>query len=172
VSGARIDVVTRDERRGADPVVRGSVTTASDGSFRYTARAVASRELQFGWRSHLNDSRFAANAYLGLRARASAKLRAAPHRVRVGRTVRLFGTLRGTSRRGVTVILQGRARARAGSGPSPTPRRAAAGAFTCATAFATRPRAAARSSFARASGPGPRFPYETGYSNRVTVRVA
>ncbi|HEX6022600.1 MAG TPA: hypothetical protein VFZ00_11440, partial [Solirubrobacter sp.] len=110
ITGARVALLTRDLRRNAPVVVRDTLTTDANGQFRTTVRASASRLLQFGWLSHANDVRFAANGYLTLRARASARLSVSTRRPRLGRRFTISGRLRGVSRDDVTVIVQGRAR--------------------------------------------------------------
>ena len=171
VANARVTLLTRDLRRAAPVVPRVTLVTGPDGSFRTTVSATASRMLQFSWLSHVNDVRFTANAYLTLRARASARLNVSTRRPRVGRRFTLRGRLRGVSRSGVTVILQGRAR---GS------RRWETFADTVTTSSGRfRARYAFRSPASRGRGfvfrarirPSSRFPYSTGYSPTVTVRV-
>ena len=56
IGGATVRLVTRDLRSGARPFDRRGIKTRSDGSFRVTVRARASRQLQFGWRARANDS--------------------------------------------------------------------------------------------------------------------
>ena len=78
---ASVTLLTRDLRRGAPLVPRTTLTTAADGSFRTTVIATASRLLQFGWLSHANDVRFAANGVShppGARRRAAERLHPAP----------------------------------------------------------------------------------------------
>ena len=93
VADAILRVRTRDLHRDTF-TDRASVVTRADGSFSYEARAYASRQIQFGWLARQRDTRFAANAYVTVRARAQASLRA-PRSVRVGRTFTLRGRLEG-----------------------------------------------------------------------------
>ena len=110
ISGARLDIMTRDLRQGARSVARGTATTGADGVYVATVRAGASRLVQVGWRSHVNDTRFQENAYVTLKARASARL-SAPHHASLGHSVILSGRVRGTvPARGVAVLFQGRGR--------------------------------------------------------------
>lgn len=107
VADAILRVRTRDLHRDAF-VERGSVVTGADGSFAYTATAYASRQIQFGWLARQRDTRFAANAYVTVRARASATLEV-PRVARVGRTFTLRGRLRGVRPGRVpAVVAQGR----------------------------------------------------------------
>jgi hypothetical protein len=171
IGGARLTLLTEDLRRDAALVPRTALTTRSDGSFSTTVAATASRLLQFAWLSHANDVRFSANGYLTLDARASGRLSVSTRRPRVGHSLTVSGKLRGVSRGGVTVVVQGRP---SGSGHYET--------FADTTTSANgdfRVRYRFRSSGSRGHSfvfrakirPAARFPYETGYSNTATVRV-
>ncbi|HET8952504.1 MAG TPA: hypothetical protein VFN44_18415, partial [Solirubrobacteraceae bacterium] len=154
ISGAEVRLLTRDLRRGASAIDRKGLRTGSDGSVRVTVRAKASRQLQFAWR-----------------ARASGTLKARPRAVRVGRTVRLSGRLKGVRHGGVPIVLQGKPR---GGGPFQT---------FADTSSSARGRFRARYTFRSAGSRGrtfvfrarirraPGFPYETGVTRTVRVRV-
>jgi hypothetical protein len=170
VSGAAIDLVTTNERPGARPVYRKSFGTAADGTFKGRTRARASRRLRLGWRAHVNDAHHAASDDLTLRTRAAATLRASTRRPRVGARLTLRGRLRAPAS-GVTVILQGR---RVGErryktfADTTTGRR---GRFKVTFRFrdpASRGKAFRFRAKLRA---GRSYPFATGYSRRVTVRV-
>jgi hypothetical protein len=106
---ARIAVLTRDFDDD-EAKLRTYLTTDGDGRFRYRATAYASRLYQFGWASHVNDVRYAANGYVSLRARASATLHSSPRSTTVGRRIKLYGRLAGKRpRRSVDIVAQGRA---------------------------------------------------------------
>ncbi|HEY6889688.1 MAG TPA: hypothetical protein VI300_17955, partial [Solirubrobacter sp.] len=105
IAGAKVLLLSRDLRQGAQPVQRGTFTTDGDGRFTTTVTASASRLLQFAWLSHANDIRFAANGYLTLQARAAATLSVSTRRPRVGRTITISGRLKGVSRGGAPVIV-------------------------------------------------------------------
>ena len=117
--------------------------------------------------------RFAANAYLTLQARADARLSVSTRRPRVGRSFTISGQLQGVSRGGVTVIVQGRA---ARLAPLRDVRRhddvEQRHASASATASATRGSRGRRFVFRARIRPAERFPYETGYSQTVTVQRA
>ena len=171
IGGARVQLLTRDLRQEAALIPRTTLTTDADGRFRTTVAASASRLLHFGWVSRANDVRFGANGYLTLQARATGRLSTSTRRPRVGRSFTVSGKLSGVSRGGVPIIVQGRA---AGS------RRYAAFADTTTSSngrFKVRYRfrnAGSRGHnfvFRARIRPGPRFPYETGYTRTVTVRV-
>ena len=135
-----------------------------------TVRAKASRQLQFAWRARANDSRFAANGYLTLKARSAGSLRARPKAVRVGRSVSLRGRLKGDRRGSVPVVLQGKLRGAKRFTRSPTRRRAGAARSTPATVphggFAR-----ARVRVPRPDPPRTRLPVRDGLTRTVRVRV-
>ena len=171
IAGARLNIFTRDLRQGARSVERGSAITRVDGVYVTTVSAGASRLIQVGWRSHVNDGRFQESAYVTLKARASARLSVSPRRAGLGRTVILSGRVRGTiPSRGVALIFQGR-----GSGGSYSTfadgRASRSGRFRVRYTFrsgASRGRAFVFRVKLRGDAG---FPYAQGYSNRVRVRV-
>jgi hypothetical protein len=171
VGGAALRVLTRDRRQSARFVDRYATTTRSDGVYRVTVRAGASRLTQVAWRSHLRDPGFQESAYVTLNARASSSLRASPRSVGVGGAVRLSGRVRGTiPARGVPLIFQGRE----GGGRYRT---FAEGRANRSGRFSTRYRFRSGSSRGRSFSfrvklrGDARFPYALGYSKRVRVRV-
>src|SRR4029079_2807475 len=99
-----------DLRRGADAIVRTTLTTRADGSFNYRAPASASRLIQPAWRAHVNDTRFTTSAYLTLNVRATATLHTSTRAPRFGARMAISGRMQGGEREGVTIIVQGRAR--------------------------------------------------------------
>jgi hypothetical protein len=108
VPNATIAVLTRDLDDN-DAKLRAYVRTGDHGYFYYKATAYASRLYQFAWASHVNDSRYTANGYVTLRARATASLSASPRHPRVGEKVVLTGRLAGKRpRRSVDIVAQGR----------------------------------------------------------------
>jgi hypothetical protein len=170
VAGAAIDLVTTNARPGARPVRRKSFRTAADGTFTGTVRARASRRLLLAWRSHLNDAHFAAGDELTLRTRASATLRASTRRPRLGERLTLRGRLRAPAA-GVTVILQGRRLGGARYTTFADTTTGTGGRFRVTYRFrdaASRGRAFRFRAKLRA---GRSYPFATGYSRRVTVRV-
>jgi hypothetical protein len=171
ISGATVVLLTRDVRRDAPLVARTTLVTGPDGTFRTTVTASASRLLQFGWLSHANDVRYAANAYLTLRARADARLRASTRRPRVGRSFTIRGRLKGVSRGGVTVIVQGRAAGARRYSTFADTTSSSRGTFRVRYRFRDPGSRGRRFVFRARIRPAERFPYETGYSQTVTVRV-
>jgi hypothetical protein len=171
VSGAKVVLLTRDLRAGADLVARKTLTTDGDGRFSTVVTASASRLLQFAWFSHANDIRFAANAYLTLKTRASASLRVSTRRPRVGRTLTVSGRVRGVSRGGVPIIVQGRAKgARRFETFADTTARSN-GTFKVRYRFRNPASRGHTFQFRARIRPAARFPYETGYSQTVSVKV-
>jgi len=171
ISGALLQVLTRDRRQNARFVARYKTTTKSDGSYLVKVRAGASRLTQIAWRSHANDPGFEESAYVRLSVRASASLRAAPRAVAVGGRLRLSGTVRGTiPSRGVPLIFQGRM----GSGPYTTfadGRATRKGRFRRHYRFRSGGSRGRSFTFRVKLRGDARFPYVLGYSKRVTVRV-
>jgi hypothetical protein len=170
ISGAQLELVTTNRRPGARPVLRKTVSTAADGTFGLTTRGRASRTLTIGWKAHLNDGFHAAAADLTLRTRAAATLRASTRSPLLGRRLTLHGRLRAPAR-GVTVILQGRrpgARRFTTFADTTTGRH---GRFAVGYRFRDPGSRGQRFAFRAKLKPGKRYPFETGYSRRVNVRV-
>lgn len=171
VSGAQIEILTRDLRRGADTIVRKAVTTRADGSFNYTAAATASRLIQFSWRAHVNDTRFTKSAYLTLNARAAATLHTSTRRPRVGAKLAISGRMQGVDREGVTIIVQGRARGSRNWETFADTTASRTGSFAVHYRFRASASRGKRFEFRARIRPGASSPYKTGYSKVVTVRV-
>jgi hypothetical protein len=171
VSGAQIEVLTRDLRRGADTIARQSLTTRSDGSFNYRAPASASRLIQFAWRAHVNDTRYATSAYLTLNTRAAATLHASTRRPRVGARMAISGRMQGVEREGVTVIVQGRVRGSHRWETFADTTASRTGIFKVHYRFRSSGSRGKRFEFRARIRPGATSPYKTGYSKVVTVRV-
>jgi hypothetical protein len=171
IRGATLRLITRDLRAGAPSVDRRGIRTRTDGSFGVTVRARASRRLRVAWRARANDARFAAEARLTLRARAAASLRARPRSVAVGRVLTLRGRLEGLRRGGVPVVLQGKvrgARRFTTFADTTTSRR---GRFRARYRFRTSAARGRTYVFRARIRRAPRFPYETGHTRTVSVRV-
>jgi hypothetical protein len=170
IGSARLELVTTNRKPGARPVVRKTLTTEADGTFGLTTRGRASRTLTIAWKSHVNDTFHAAADSLTLRTRAGASLRASTRSPLLGRRVTLRGRLREPAR-GVTVILQGRrAGARRFTTFADTSTRKG-GRFSVGYRFRDPSSHGQRFTFRAKLKPGKRYPFETGYSRRVNVRV-
>jgi hypothetical protein len=171
ISGAHVDLLTRDLRKDAPVVRRQTLTTSADGSFVANVAATASRLLQFAWKALVNDATYSANGYLTLRARASGSLHASTSRPRVGHTMTLSGRLHGVGRKGVVVILQGRPPGTHHFTTFADTTASSHGLFKVHYRFRSGGSHGKRFSFRARIRPVAGFPYETGYSQIVTVRV-
>jgi hypothetical protein len=170
IAGAQLELSTRNRRPGAHNRLRTTTTTAADGTYAFTTRGKASRTLTVGWKARRNDPAPAATAALVLRTHAAASLRVSTRRPAVGSRLVLRGRLRAPAR-GVTVILQGR---RPGSrrfttfADTTTGRR---GRYAVGYRFQSAASRGQRFTFRAKLKPSRRYPFETGYSRRVNVRV-
>ena len=136
-----------------------------------TVRAKASRQLQFAWRARANDARFAANGYLTLKARAAGSLRVRPKAVRVGRSVLLRGRLKGFRRGGVPVVLQGKLRGARRFQTFADTTSSGRGTFKARYTFRSAGSRGRMFVFRARIRRAPGFPYETGVTRTVRVRV-
>ena len=170
VAGALIELVTTNRRPGAAPILRKSFQTGADGTFAGRTRASASRRLLLAWRSHVNDAHYSAGDELTLRTRAAAGLRASTRRPLLGSRLTLKGRLRAPAP-GVTVILQGR---RLGDGRWRTfadTTTGRAGRFRVTYRFRDPASRGHRFRFRAKLSASKTYPFATGYSRRITVRV-
>jgi hypothetical protein len=169
IANAILRVLTRDLHRETS-VDRGAIVTAADGTFTYTATAYASRQIQFGWLARQRDTRFAANTYLTLKARARSSLKA-PRSVRVGRTFTISGKLEGLRPSRVPALI---AQGRSGRGRYQTFR---LGRATTRGTFRLRYRFRDPASRGRTFSirvrilPRGGWPYEDGITRTVRIRV-
>ncbi len=171
IGGATLRLLTRDLRQGARSFDRKSVKTRSDGSFRLTVRARASRQLHIAWRARENDARFAANGYLTLRARAAGSLHASSRSIGVGRRLTLRGRLKGFRRGGVPIVLQGKARGTRKWMTFADTTSSRRGTFKAGYRFQTGGARGRTFLFRARIRRAPGFPYETGHTRTVRVRV-
>jgi hypothetical protein len=171
ITGAKVTLLTRDLRQGASLIPRATYTTDSDGRFSATVTASASRLLQFAWLSHANDIRFGANGYLTLQARAASTLTVSTRRPRVGRALTISGRLKGVSRGGVPVVVQGRAKGSKHYETFADTTTSPSGRFKVRYRFRSSASRGRSFVFRARIRPAARFPYETGYSSTATVRV-
>jgi hypothetical protein len=170
IASAELRLLARDKRPGAPWIERGRFTTAADGTFTHTARAGASRRLLVTWRSHVNDSHASASAELALRTRAAAHIHVSTRHPALGVPLVLRGRLAAPAR-GVTVILQGRGAGgrRFRTFADTTTRRH--GRFKVRYRFRDAASRGKRFAFRAKLRGGKRYPFATGYTRRVTVRV-
>ena len=170
VGGAEIDLVTTNKRRGALPVKRKSFRTADDGTFKGRTGARASRQLRLAWRSHVNDAHYSASDDLTLRTRAAATLRASTRHPRIGGRLALRGRLLAPAA-GVTVILQGRRVAGGRYTTFADTTTGRSGRFRVTYRFRDAGSRGRAFRFRAKLRAGNSYPFATGYSRRVTVRV-
>lgn len=171
VVGARVQLLTRDLRSGANVVPRETYTTDGDGRFNATVTASASRQLHFAWLARANDVRFGANGYLTLQTRASGRLSVSTRRPRVGRTFTVSGRLSGVSRGGVPVVVQGRAAGARRFATFADTTTSSSGRFRVRYRFRDAGSRGRKFVFRARIRSAPKFPYETGYSRTITVTV-
>jgi hypothetical protein len=171
IPGARVSLLSRDLRAKAPIVLRQTATTGPGGDFSFRVAATASRLLQVGWLSHVNDVRFAADGYLTLRARASSSLTVSTRSPRVGRALTVSGRIHGVGRGGVTVVLQGRERGAKRFQTFAVATASAHGRFKTRYRFRSPSSRGHRFQFRAQIRPAASFPYEAGHSSTVTVRV-
>jgi hypothetical protein len=115
--------------------------------------------------------RFAANGYLTLRTKAASTLTASTRRPRVGRTLTISGRLKGVSRGGVPVVVQGRAKSARRYETFADTTTTSSGRFKVTYRFRSSASRGRSFVFRARIRPAAKFPYETGYSSTVTVRV-
>ena len=171
ISGAEVRLLTRDLRQGSSAIDRKGIRTRSDGSFRVTVRSKASRQLQFAWRARVNDARSPPTADLTLKARASGRLR-----VRAARRARrperaAHRPPQGRAARGRADRPAGQAARREAlpdvRGHDLQPPRHVQGPLHVPLGGLARAGLVFRARIRRAPG----FPYETGTTRSVRVRV-
>jgi hypothetical protein len=170
IAAAEVRLLTRNKRPGAAWVDRKGFTTGTDGRFKGHVRASASRHVRLTWKSHVNDAHESAADELNLRTRAAARIRVSTRHPSVGRRLVIRGRLRAPAR-GVTVILQGR---QVGGGryttfADTTTRKS--GRFEVGYRFRDARSRGREFRFRAKLRAGRRYPFVTGYSRRVTVRV-
>jgi hypothetical protein len=170
IAGALLRVLTRSLRAGAAERDRGAVTTRSDGSFSYVVPAGPSRRVRFAYRSHVDDTAFAAVAGVVLRVRAGVVLRARPRRLRTGERVRIAGRLLGGPFPVAGKLVDLQARDAGAWRTFATARTDRRGRFVYAYRF-RRTFRITRYPFRVRVRPDASYPYSLGYSRAVRVTV-
>ena len=167
IAGAVLDVLAQSTGDGA-AVVIGHTRTLSDGSFLARVGAGPSRVLRLGYRAFSGDPSYTAQAQVGETVAAGVHLEVSPRLTASTSTITLSGTVHSPiPRQGTIVELLVHYRGR--WEPFRTPRSTATGRFAVSYQFEG---AVGRFPF-RAEVPGGQagYPYNTGYSNTVTVRT-
>lgn len=96
IGNAQIDLSETSAYTGAKPVALASPRTAADGTFTVRLpHSVASGQLTFGYRAHLEIEPPVATRTLALTVRAAISLKISPRRTSVGHTIRFTGLLHG-----------------------------------------------------------------------------
>ncbi len=172
IRNARIELLTSIDGRAGAPLDKGGARTREDGRFTIILpRNASSRTLLLRYRSHVNDTVAIDERTLRLKVRAGVRLAVTPRVATRGRAVRLRGRLVGrpVPRGGKVVELQAR---------SPgarwitfrTVRASRKGGFAIRYTFRRGGQAVyeMRARVRAADG----YPYATGVSRRVRVRVS
>jgi hypothetical protein len=170
IANAQIDVAALITSPGSRTIAKAPVITQPDGSWSVPLPSdVSSRDLTFGYRSHVNDRVPVAVARLRLRIAAGLTFQVRPRTSAVGSTITLSGRLLGRPipQRGKILVLQ----ARAPGGrwlPFATIRTTVAGAFR--TRYVFRQPGAAIYQFRAVSPYEAAYPYTLAPSPAVSVR--
>jgi hypothetical protein len=167
IAGARICVAEKVAAPGARLRPLDSVRTSRRGRFVYKVEPGPSRTIRF---AHRTGAGKIAATKVHLRVRAGVGLRAKPRTLRNGERVKLIGRLRGRPypRKGALVELQAR---RPGKWQTfGTTRSNSHGRFRFGYRFTRTPVTQTYSLRARVPGQ-PSYPYASGASDRVRVRV-
>jgi hypothetical protein len=169
-SGAPVLLLSREQRTGARGGPVGQTTTAADGLFTLLVPPGPSRTLRAAYRTARDSSVVACSRALRLRVPARVTLHLRPSTVRAGRSVRIFGRLRGghVPRRGKLVALQAFERGRWQT--FTTVRTNRHGSFSKRRGFSFT--AAGRTFRLRVQvRPEASYPFALGYSRAVRVHV-
>jgi hypothetical protein len=169
-AGAPVLLLAREARTGARGGAVGQTTTAADGSFTLLVPPGPSRTLRAGYRLQPTNPLVACSRALRLRVPARVTLHVRPSTVRAGRSIRIFGRLRGghVPRRGKLVALQAFERGRWQT--FTTVRTKRRGAFSKRRGFSFT--AAGRTFRLRVQvRPDASYPFALGYSRAVRVHV-
>ena len=168
--GAPVLLLARENRTGARGGPVAQTTTAADGSFTLLVPPGPSRTLRAAYRLQATNPLVACSRALKLRVPASVTLHVRPSTVRAGRSIRIFGRLRGgrVPRRGKLVALQAFERGRWQT--FTTVRTNRRGSFSKRRGFSFA--SAGRTFRLRVQvRPDAGYPFAIGYSRTVRVRV-
>jgi hypothetical protein len=171
VRNARIELITAIDHRVGQPIDKGGARTRGDGRFTIILpRDVSSRTLVLRYRSHANDTVAAAEHVLALKVRAGAKLTVTPRVATRGQTVRLRGRLTGRPLPAGGKVIEMQARS-PGQGwiTFRTIRTGRRGRF--ATSYSFRHSGPARYEMRARARATDDYPFATGFSRAVRVRV-
>jgi hypothetical protein len=169
IVGARVGVVLVPRRGGGAPSETATAITNATGRWSVRVRRQMSATVQVQWPARMKDTVPAALVKLTTRVRARSSFRLSARSIRTGRTLRLSGRLTGRSglKRGVSVLIQ----ANAGrSWRAVTTVRARRDGMWSARYKVPR-QLRGRYSFRAVVRPTPSYPYVSGTTRSVRLRV-
>jgi hypothetical protein len=167
ITAAGVAVLQRLKRAGADPVQIATVTTGADGTFSYKLPGGPSRTMTFAYSAFTNDREPTATSSLRTVVRAQLSARISPRTVGAGKKVTLTGRLRLLGREGVQVQIQARDASQWRTIAVVSTTRD--GDFRWRYRF--KPSGAGRTFAFRARVASPIYPFASGSSRPVLVRV-
>ena len=170
IVGAALDVSATTGRPGSRARIIGQVVTDGNGAFTFTPKAGSSRRITVSYRAYTLDAAASAVSDVVLQARAGVRLAVSPKRVGARGSIRFRGRLLGgPGRAGTQVVIYalGGSRSRI---PVATVRADTRGRFRYRYRF-TNSSPGATYRFRATMHSQRSYPYATGSSRRVTVRI-
>ena len=95
ITGARLEVVSRDRASGAPLVPLAPATTDAAGAYRYVVAPGASRVVRIGYRARIGDISYARTTEVNLRVIAKLSFRLSRSKLRNRQTLRYLGRVQG-----------------------------------------------------------------------------
>ena len=95
ISGARLEVLSKENRTGAQLASEQAILTAADGSFRYVGMPGPSRMIRIGYHARVGDTTFARTTDVMVRVVASVSFRLSRKALHNGQTLRYLGRVLG-----------------------------------------------------------------------------
>ena len=168
ITGAAVDVLARERRRGATSARIATALTGADGVFRIQLPSGPSRTITVQYTAFSGDAAPAARVTLRALVRASLTASASTRSPRLGRLFRVRGRLRNLPIRGVDVAIQ----ARDGRvwRTVDTVKTGSDGRYSWPYRFRSG-NSAGRAYFFRARVDSSSYPFEAGSSRVIRVRV-
>jgi hypothetical protein len=167
IAGARVDVLARQRRAGAQSIPIASVTTDADGAFAYKLPGGPARTITFSYAAFSGDAKPAATAVLRVLVHAPVTAKAAPRSPRARDPFTISGRVVRLPRAGVQVTIQARDGKRWRTVDSVKTR--ANGRYTWHYRF--KASAGGHTFSFRARVDSPLYPFTAGNSRSVIVRV-
>ena len=169
VAGAKLDVLRQIQTPGSPMTKVGEVVTDSRGAFTYEAPIGPSRRIRFAYRAFLESVDYAQTSDVDLQVTAAAKLGVSKRSVRNRSAITFRGTLLGAPA-GSRKVIEMQAKVGRKWQTFDTARAGRGGRFALRYRF-TRTTSTRTYTFRARIRTETGFPYLTGYSNRVNVRV-